>query len=134
MVFKSYQFQILLRLILIVANCLAVLHVWQLGHYWISFYNLVALLILQTYLLFRYLTRWQQDVRIFANSVRHGDYNISYPAVDKRDPYFELYQMLNAVSSYVRSLQSQFVQQDQYFKYIVENAQVGLISACIVFP
>lgn len=128
MVFKNYQFQILLRLILIVANCLAVLYVWQLGQYWVLFYNLVAFLTIQTYLLFRYLTRWQQDVRIFANSVRHGDYNISYPTVDKRDPYFELYQMLNAISSYVRSLQSQFVQQNQYFKYIVENAQVGLMA------
>ncbi|HEY0744912.1 MAG TPA: ATP-binding protein [Chryseosolibacter sp.] len=128
MVFKNYQVQILLRLILIVANCLAVLYVWQIGQYWILFFNLVGLLFLQTYLLFRYLTRWQQDVRIFSNSVRHGDYNVSYPMVDRQDPYFELYQMLNSISSYVRSLQSQFVQQNQYFKYIVENAQVGLMA------
>jgi two-component system, NtrC family, nitrogen regulation sensor histidine kinase NtrY len=128
MVFKRYHFQILFRLLLIVANCLAVVYVWQLRQYWISFYNLIGLLILQVYLLFRYLTRWQQDVRIFANSVRHGDYNIRYHLVNKDDAHFELYQMLNSISDYVRSLQSEFVQQNQYFEYLVKNAQVGLIA------
>jgi two-component system, NtrC family, nitrogen regulation sensor histidine kinase NtrY len=128
MVFKRYQFQILFRLLLIVANCLGVIYVRQLQQYWISFFNLVALLILQVFLLFRYLTRWQQDVRVFANSVRHGDFNISYHLVDKNDAHYELYQMLNSITSYVRSLQSQFVQQNQYFEYVVKNAQVGLMA------
>jgi two-component system, NtrC family, nitrogen regulation sensor histidine kinase NtrY len=128
MVFKRYHFQILLRLLLIVGNCLAVIYVFQLNKYWITFYNLVALLGLQTYLLFRYLTRWQQDVRVFANSVRHGDFNVSYHLVDKDDAHFELYQMLNSVSGYVRSLQSQLVQQNHYFEYLVKNAQVGLMA------
>jgi nitrogen fixation/metabolism regulation signal transduction histidine kinase len=128
MVFKQYHFQILFRLALIVANCLGVIYIWQLKDYWISFYNLGALLVLQVYLLFRYLTRWQQDVRVFANSVRHGDYNIGYHLVDKDDAHYELYQMLNSIAAYVRSLQSQFVQQNHYFEYIVKNAQVGLMA------
>ena len=49
MVFKRYQFQILFRLLLIVVNCLGVIYVWELQKYWISFYNLVALLVLQVY-------------------------------------------------------------------------------------
>ncbi len=128
MVFKKYHLHIILRLLLIVANCFAVVYVWQLGMYWISFYNLVALLLLQVYLLFRYLSRWQENVRVFANSVRHGDYTITYHLVDKQDAFYELYEMLNAVSAYVRVLQSQIVEQDQYFKYLVENAQVGLMA------
>ena len=128
MVFKTYQFQILFRLLLIVANCLGVIYVWQLQQYWISFFNLVALLVLQVFFLFRYLTRWQQDVRVFANSVRHGDFNISYHLVDKDSAHYELYQMLNSITAYVRSLQAQFVQQNQYFEYVVKNAQVGLMA------
>ncbi len=128
MVFKSYPFQILLRLLLIVLNCFGVLYVWQLQAYWLSFFNLLFLVVVQIYLLFRYLMRWQQDVRVFSNSVRHGDYTITYPLVDKHDPHFELYQMLNHINAYVRQIKSEYVQQNHYFQYVVENAQVGLIA------
>src|SRR4051812_7372108 len=101
MVFNKYQFQIILRLLLIVTNCFGILYVWQLQAYWMSFYNLILLLVFQIYLLFKYLTRWQNDVRIFANSVKHGDYNISYQLIDKRDAHYPLYEMLNNVSQYV---------------------------------
>jgi two-component system, NtrC family, nitrogen regulation sensor histidine kinase NtrY len=128
MVFKAYHFQILLRLILIVANCFLIVYVWQLHQYWISFYNLLLFLIIQVYLLFRYLTRWQQDVKVFSNSVRHGDYNITYNLIDKTDPHYDLYTMLNSISVYVRDLKSQSEQQNHYFQYLVENAQVGLVA------
>jgi two-component system, NtrC family, nitrogen regulation sensor histidine kinase NtrY len=128
MVFRRYEFQVLLRLVLIVVSCLAVVYVWQLKAYYISLYNLIFLLALQVYLFFRYLTRWQQDVKLFASSVKHGDYNITYHLVSKHDPYHELYQMLNTISSYVRNVKAQSVQQNHYFQYIVENSQVGLMA------
>lgn len=129
MVFRRYEFQVLLRLVLIVVNCLAVAYVWQQFHtYYISLYNLIFLLALQVYFLFRYLTRWQRDVNVFANSVKHGDYNITYHLVNKYDPYHELYQALNGISSYVRSVKAESVQQNHYFQYIVENSQIGMMA------
>lgn len=128
MVFKSYQFQIIFRLVLIVVNCLGIVYIWQLQMYWVSFYNLVLLLVLQVYMLFRFLTRWQQDIKVFANSVRHGDYNVTYHLLEKNDPHYELYNMLNNVSQYVRLIKSEYVQQNHYFQYVVQNAQVGLIA------
>jgi two-component system, NtrC family, nitrogen regulation sensor histidine kinase NtrY len=126
--FNRYQFNILIRLILIVVNCYAITFVFALQAYYWTLINLVLLIVLQVFLLFRFLTRWQQDLRVFANSVKHGDYTITYNLVEKTDVHFELYEMLNAVTRYVRTLKIQSEQQNQYFQYVVENAQVGLLA------
>jgi two-component system nitrogen regulation sensor histidine kinase NtrY len=128
MVFKSYQLQIILRLAVMAITCYGIAFVYQTGSYWVTFGNLVLFVLLQIYLLFRYLTRWQQNVSVFADSVRHGDYSITYNLLEKRDAYHELYEMLNNVSRYVREVKSEYVQQNHYFEYVVENAQVGLMA------
>jgi nitrogen fixation/metabolism regulation signal transduction histidine kinase len=128
MVFKSFQFQVALRLVLIALTCYAVTYVAQLNGYWVTLGNLGLLLILQLILFFRFLTRWQRDLKAFVNSVNHGDYTITYNLLEKDHPYYALHQMLNNVTRYVREVKSQFEQQSQYFQYVVENAQIGLIA------
>jgi two-component system nitrogen regulation sensor histidine kinase NtrY len=128
MVFKRYQFQIILRLVLIAITCYGIIFIYQQGAYWITLWNLVLFLILQIYSLFRYLSRWQRDLKVFADSVRHGDFSITYHLLDKRDEHYELYTMLNEVARYVREVKSAYVQQNHYFEYVVENAQVGLMA------
>lgn len=125
---NKYKLSILLRLALIVANCYGVTYLVQLGGYTWTLVNAILLVVLQIALLFRFLTRWQRDVAIFANSVKHGDYSMTYNLIDKHDPHVELYGMLNAVNRYVRQLKHETEQQNQYFKYVVENVQVGLIA------
>jgi two-component system nitrogen regulation sensor histidine kinase NtrY len=128
MVFKSFQSQVALRLVLIALTCYLITFVAQLHGYWITLGNLGLFLMLQLIFFFRFLTRWQRDLRAFANSVKHGDYTITYHLLKKEDPYYELHQMLNNVTGYVREVKSQFEQQNQYFQYVVENAQIGLIA------
>ena len=126
--FRKYNFQILLRLILLIAT--SAIFIWLLPRsgYLVVQLNLVAFLILQIYLLFRFITKWQRDLHFFANAVNHEDYTISYRTIEKTDPYYALYEMLNTVSQYVRKVKSEYVQQNQYFQYVVENTQVGLIA------
>jgi two-component system, NtrC family, nitrogen regulation sensor histidine kinase NtrY len=128
MVFKRYQFQIILRLLLITATCFGITYVWSLHKYYFTLVNLILFLVLQLYWLFRFLTKWQQDMKVFAASVKHGDYNITYNLADKNQEYFELYDVLNHVARYVREIKNESVQQNQYFEYVVENAQVGLMA------
>jgi two-component system, NtrC family, nitrogen regulation sensor histidine kinase NtrY len=127
MVFKSYQVQIIVRVLLIAVNCFGIAYLWTLNKYWFSFGNLIALLIIQLILLIRYLSKWQNDLKVFATSVQHGDFNISYNLIDPKDDHYEVYTMLNRITQYVRELKSQYVQQTQYFKYVADNVQVGLL-------
>jgi len=126
--FRKYNFQILLRLILIIATCAIFFWIYPEEGYFVLKLNLVALVIIQIILFFRFLTRWQRDLNFFSNAVNHEDFSVSYRMIEKDDPYYPLYQLLNSVSHHVRQVKSEFVQQNQYFQYVVENAQVGLIA------
>jgi two-component system, NtrC family, nitrogen regulation sensor histidine kinase NtrY len=128
MVFRSYHIQIIFRLLLVVLNCFAIFYVWTLHQYWLTLYNLIGVLALQVYLFLRYLTKWQKDIEMFATSVTHGDFNISYNLIDKSDPHYKLYTTLNYLSAYLRQVKSEYVQQSHYLQYVVENTQVGLLA------
>ncbi|HYG04561.1 MAG TPA: ATP-binding protein [Chryseosolibacter sp.] len=128
MAFSGFAVRLIIRLLAIVANCYALAFVFLLNQYLLTFINLIALLALQVYALFRYLTRWQNDLKAFSDSVKHDDFNIQYNAIDDRDPHREMYAVLNHISGVVRHLKSQVEQQNQYLQYVVENAQVGLVA------
>jgi nitrogen fixation/metabolism regulation signal transduction histidine kinase len=128
MVFKSFQFQVAVRLVLIAITCYAISYVFQLNAYWFTLGNLSLFLVLQIIFFFRFLTKWQRDINVFASSVKHGDYTITFHALEKNDPNYELYDMLNNVVRYVREVKSRLEQQNQFFQYVFESAQVGLLA------
>ena len=128
MAFNSFAISIILRLLAVAGNCWLLAYFNLLNKYLLTQINLAVLLAIQLYLLMRYITRWQKELRLFFDSVKHGDFNIHYNVVNTRDPYNEMYKALNHVSGVVRMLKGQVEQQNQYLKYVVENAQVGLIA------
>ncbi len=128
MVFRSYHIQIIFRLILIIINSFVIFYVWTFQQYWLTFFNLIGLLIVQVYFFLRYLTKWQRDIDMFSTSVKHGDFNISYNLIEKTDPHYKLYNTLNYLSAYLRQVKSEYVQQSHYLHYVVENTPVGLIA------
>ncbi len=125
MAFNRFHIQILLRLVVIVGTAIASAYFYSLA-YWVTFGNLVVLALVQIFLLFRYLTRWQKDIGLVANAVRHGDYSFHFNITDTHHPLYNLYTTLNHITRHVRDVQSQAEEQNQYFDYILNNAQVGL--------
>ena len=126
--FRKYNFEILIRLLLMIATVAALIWFLPRRGYLVVQLNLIALVILQGYLFFRFITKWQRDLSFFANAVKHDDYSISYRMIETTDPYYALYEMLNSVSQYARRVKAEYIQQSQYFQYVVENTQVGLIA------
>ena len=127
MVFSNYHFQIVLRLVLIVINVCIAAYVFTLDQYWVTFANLCGLVVLQIILLFRYLSRWQKDVAVVANAVKHGDYSFHFNVTSPRHPLYDLYETLNVLSRHVSSVQAEAERQSQYFDYVLNNSQVGLL-------
>lgn len=125
MVFNRFRFLVLLRLILIVGTAIVAAYVYSIA-YWVTFANLTFLTLVQIVWLFRYLTQWQKDIAIVGNAVRHGDYSFHFNIGDTNHPLYNFYTTLNHITQHVRDVQSQAEEQNQYFDYILNNAQVGL--------
>jgi two-component system, NtrC family, nitrogen regulation sensor histidine kinase NtrY len=125
--FNLYHFQVLLRLTLIIINVYVTVYVFFLQNYWVTFGNLIALIVLQTFLFFKYLTRWQRDLKVIENAVFHNDYAFQFHLIKKNHALYTLYNILNHVGRYVNAAKVETETQTQYLNYILENAQVGLI-------
>lgn len=128
MVFSGFNAQLVIRLALIVITSFAATWILQLTGYWLLKLNMCLLLLLQGYLLFRFISRWRKDLKIFATAVKQRDFSITFQTDHENEAFAEMYSMLNEVSRFVRQVKSESVQQNQYFQYVVENAQVGLIA------
>jgi nitrogen fixation/metabolism regulation signal transduction histidine kinase len=128
MVFKAYHYQILIRLVLLIATSAALVYSWQLTGYWFLRWNLLLLLLIQVYMFMRFITHWQRDLKVFAESVRHNDYSITFQRNNQKDAYSELYAMLNGVGQYVRTVKSDLEKQNQYLQYVVENSRVAMVA------
>ncbi len=128
MVFSGFNAQLLIRLSLIIITSLAVTWILQLSGYWMLKVNACLLLVLQGYLLFRFIGRWRRDLKIFATAAKQRDFSITFRTDNENEAFREMYDMLNDVSRFVRQVKSEAVRQNQYFQYVVENAQVGLIA------
>lgn len=126
--FKGYRIQLAIRLTLLVVNSVLFAVSLSLEDYWVLKGNLLLILILQAYFHFRFLTRWQRELGLFAMSVKYNDYSIVFRKGRAGDAFPEIYDLLNGVTDYVRHIKSQYVQQHQYFRHVVENAQVGIFA------
>ncbi len=126
--FKGYRLHLVIRLTLLVANSVLFAASLPLEGYWALKGNLLLVLLVQIYIHFRFLTRWQRDLGLFATSVRYDDYSIVFRKGKEGDAFPEIYDLLNGVTEYVRRIKSEYVQQHQYFRHVVENAQVGIFA------
>ncbi len=126
--FKSYRIQLLVRLALLVVNSVLFSATLFLEGYWLLKANLLIALMAQIYIHFRFLSRWQRDLGLFATSVKYNDYSIVFRKGKEGDSFPEVYDLLNGVTEYVRKIKSESVQQYEYFRHVVENAQVGILA------
>jgi two-component system, NtrC family, nitrogen regulation sensor histidine kinase NtrY len=125
--FNQYYLHVLIRLVLIIINISLAVYVFLLSTYPVTFVNLVALTVLQIFLLFRYLTQWHKDLDVIQNAVLHNDYSFQFHLVKQNHPLYKLYNTLNHVARYVGEVKADAELQSQYLNYILENAQVGLM-------
>ncbi|HLT75637.1 MAG TPA: hypothetical protein VKZ68_11135, partial [Ohtaekwangia sp.] len=78
MVFSGFNAQLVIRLALIVITSFAATWILQLTGYWLLKLNMCLLLLLQGYLLFRFISRWRKDLKIFATAVKQRDFSITF--------------------------------------------------------
>lgn len=128
MVFRSYNFQIVLRVILVLINCLLIGYLIPLMEQRLLLINLFVLLFIQGFLLVRYHKKWHDDISKFFTAIRHKDYTLVFNPHKNKKEFQELYKSLNYINDFLRTVRAENEKQYQYFQYVVENAQVALIA------
>ncbi len=96
--------------------------------YLVTTLNLGLVLLLQTFWLVQFIGKFQQDISHFFNSIKSEDYSLKFHHDTASGKFKALYQSLEEANKVIRNLKRDYINQHQYFQFLVENLQVGLIS------
>ena len=85
-------------------------------------------LIILTVSLITYLNRTNRNIRLFFDSVKNDDSNLTFPVDNKSGSLKELHESMNNVNLQIQKLKIENRQQEQYFKEILELLATGIIT------
>ncbi|MFC2132329.1 PAS domain-containing sensor histidine kinase [Bacteroidota bacterium] len=127
MIFKSYKFNIAIRLLLILINSIALSYYLVNTGWYIIIINLTLLLLMQIFLIYRYLTKISADLTNFFNSLKQNDFGIKWDDSKNEKLFGEVYKCLNLLNKSVREINIEKEHQGHYFNILAEHVSIGLI-------
>ncbi len=126
MVYFLFYLNVVTRVILLTANCMAFAFTWYGSEDYFTVFNLGLLIIIQTVLFIHYLNKTNRDLTYFFDSIRNEDSGISFGRTKKK--FHSIYRSMDHVNDQIKAIRMKYAAQDQYFKTILESIQTGLIS------
>lgn len=127
MSFKNFRFNIVLRVLLIVASAIVLLFIIKRQEYIISSIILSMLVILQIVLLVKYVELTNKRLTTFLESIRHSDFVSSFSDQGLGKSFDELNKAFNEV---IREFQKARAAKEEHFNYlqtVVQHISIGII-------
>ena len=127
MIFKKLYFNIIIRVIAILACCFLLPFANAKYADWLINTNIFAFIIIQTLFLIRRLNFVNRDLLYFFDSIKYDDSSIIINNKSLDEDYNNLTKQLQKVNKQILKLKEQNLQQDYYLKIVTEHASVGLL-------
>lgn len=126
MLYYPYYLNISIRILLLLANCMAFAFSWYDAEHYFTMFNLGLLIIVQTGLFIYYLNKTNRDLAFFFDSLKNQDSGLSDIRAKKQ--FSSLYRAMVELNQQIQSARIKYIAQDQYFKTIFEDIRTGIIS------
>ena len=128
MVYKSLHVQIILRVSGILVNALVFAWVLVSTRNWYSIVALAAVLILQTWLLVRYLNRTNRIISDFIQRLREKESTSRSLLETESGPFRQIGKILHEISELIQDARIEKENQFLYLQYIIEHVGIGLLA------
>ena len=128
MISRNFSLNIILRVSLIVV--LSVLLGYLLVKSQSFRYILICFItiIILTISLISYLNTTNRKILYFFDSVRNDDSSLSFTVDEKNKTLLEIYKSMNRVNQQIQQLKIENMQQEQYFRILLEHLATGIIT------
>jgi len=124
---KKFAFQVTLRIFSILLFCV-IFSYFLLKNIWFSSAAISLLIILQVYLLIRYVNNTNYSLVKFLEALKNEDYTVYFSPSKKGDSFVKVYDDFNLIIKKFKSNKIEKEAQYKYFKYILEHVNLGIIS------
>ena len=129
MIFKNFYLNTVFRLGLIFFTGFLVLLIFQLlpGEYMFTLLGIGMILVIQFFLLLRFINRFNQDLTRFLSAVKNEDLMLVFQEAQENKYFRELYQSLNELNEKIVAARAEGQKQSLLLDSLVNNIGIGLI-------
>ena len=128
MIYKSLFIQVLLRVILILVNAVGFSWVIISTRNWYSIVTLGVILILQSWLLVRYLNRTNRIMGDFIQRLREKESTTRSLLEIESGPFQQFTRILHEINELIQDARIEKENQFLYLQYIIEHVGIGLLA------
>jgi len=128
MIYRHLYLDVIIRVILLTASCMAFAFEYVLLNNIIIDFNLLALISFQVVLFIRSSNRINRDLQAFFMSVINEDSTLHFSQRFRTRSFNRLHHALQEVNNMIRRIKMENIEQNQYFKTIIQNISIGLLS------
>ena len=127
MVFKQFRFNIILRVLVLTATCLA-LFITLNSAFTFTPILIAGLIIYQVWSLIRYVDRTNRELASFLESIRYSEFTRSFKISDSGSSFDELNAAFNDVIKDFQQVRSEREEHFHYLQNIVQNIDVSILA------
>lgn len=128
MILSKFYTSVVMRVILLTITCIALSYALiKKTDLYVSF-NILLLLVIQVFLLFRYVNRINRDLTIFFDAISHDDATVLYKKVAPARSFERLYELFDQISLRIQNLRLENSRRSFYLQHLVDNAGIGILS------
>ena len=127
MVFKQFRFNIVLRVLLLTATCLA-LFITVNSAFTFTPILVAGLIIYQVWSLIRYVDRTNRELAGFLESIRYSEFTRTFQISDAGTSFDELNTAFNDVMKDFQQVRSEREEHFHYLQNIVQNIDVSILA------
>jgi nitrogen fixation/metabolism regulation signal transduction histidine kinase len=127
MAFKQFRFNIVLRVLLLTATCLA-LFITLNSTFTFTPILVAGLIIYQVWSLIRYVDRTNRELAGFLESIRYSEFTRTFQISDGGSSFDELNQAFNEVMKDFQQVRSEREEHFHYLQSIVQNIDVSILA------
>ena len=126
--FNRFSLNIIVRVILITANCFFLIHEFIKKEYIITIINLSILLIFQTYILIRYINRINLQISEYFDLIRNRESGFRLRNTENKNSFSHLRKQFNETNQIIQDIRIEKEIQTNYLNHIVNYIKIGLLS------
>ena len=124
---KTLYYQIIFKVVLLTATCLAITYFSIQKHIDFAIY-IGILLIIQVIHLIHYLNKTNKKIAFFFNAIENDDSTINFPVQTQDKALKELHKSLNNVNELIQNVKINNKTQEKYYHTVLEHASIGIIT------
>lgn len=126
--YKNFKYQFVFRIILLGATIFYFASLFYVESFSLSRFLVFGVIVLQAYLLYKFLEKSNREVIGFLASIKWDDFSHTYPEKNDNSSLSHLYAEFNKVMRKFREIRAEKEAHHQYLKTIVHHVGIGIIT------